>query len=210
MINKLYLSLLIVLPTIISAQEEIFKLQYKIRVNGLSCGEMIFSLKKDSEGIFEASQQWKSKILFFHLDQSEVTRFEKKEMGLRPISYTFKRDNGNKKYYIYEFDRSNYDLEQNDRLSLQFVLMENLATSKELEVQQLNVVDDKSDYTIKPLIEYEKSEIKVSFQIKDRDHVIVFDKNHNLLPTKFIQKRGAFVFEGTLEKSNVDFYKWWY
>lgn len=210
MINKLYLNFLIAMPSMIYSQETVFELCYKIKINGISCGAMTFDLTQDPDGFFKARQRLKSNILFFHLDQSEVAVFEKQDAGLRPISYSFKRENGKKKQYTYVFDRSNYDLEQNDRLSLQFVLMDKLAHAGEVMVEQLRVVDDKHDYTIDPLIEYQETEIKVSFTIKDRHHIIFFDKNNHFLPTRFTQKRGLVVFEGTLEKSNIDFSKWWY
>ena len=209
--SKFLVTFFLIIPSLLLSQVPVFDLTYSIKVNGISCGTMTFALQQESDGQYEAKQAWKSKILFFHLDQVETAHFERFEAGLRPISYTFERyKSGDKKKYTFVFDRSNQDSKQSDRLSLQFFLIQNLASQSDIELQEMTIVDDKGHYAVKPTLEYDNSLVIVSFKIKSRSHKIVFDKSHHYLPVKFVQKRGGFTFEGSLEESTIDSTKWWY
>ena len=211
MMRVLSLLVLNAFCSVLAAQENIFHLTYKINVNGISCGYMNFDLKEVSPGHYQAQQKWQSKILFFHLDQKEIADFEKVGDKFRPISYTFERDrSGDEKRYTYQFTNEHHAQGQSDRLSLQFVLMDYLAHNVSIIDKDINLVDDRGQYVIHPKMTQQHSLVDISFLFKKREHSIVFDKENHFLPVKFVQTRGAFVFEGSLTESTINYDKWWY
>lgn len=203
------LFLLIAGPQLLFAQEPVFELTYKIRLNGLFCGRMTFSLERVSEHSYEAKQIWLSQILFFSLDQKEISEFSIADKKILPLQYTFSREQvGSKKHYAYLFSEEEKSQNKFDRLSFQIILMRKLLENLPIEEKTVTLVDDRGLYQIDPAIERNHGETSVSFSYKKREHEIVFDEKIQYLPVRFSQKRGPLHFEGELEHSAINTDYW--
>ncbi|MBL1319952.1 MAG: DUF3108 domain-containing protein [Methylophaga sp.] len=143
-----------------------FSANYKVRLNGLSAGELKRALTTNDDGTrtFKSQSQAKGIFAFFKPDLIEETSiWMKKGNNIYPQSYLYQRTGGKKdKYLSLDFDRNN-----------QRINIDNKKQTWSLEAKPNSL--DKLSYQLALMLDLEQQKKEFSYQIVDKGKFKTYD-----------------------------------
>ncbi len=160
------LFLLSMSPWLVAADIPDFSANYKVRLNGLSAGELKRDLSTNDDGsrTFKSQSQAKGVFAFFKPDLIEETSiWVKKNNTVYPQSYLYERTGGKKdKYLSLKFDWEN-----------QRITINNKKQKWSLEAKENTL--DKLSYQLALMLDLEQEKKELSYQVADGNKFKTYD-----------------------------------